>query len=428
MSDMKGYPLQRLGELVSGNRGVSYKPENLKTAIDDNSVVLLRSNNIQSGTLNFENVQIVPDSLVSDSQILKKGDIAVCMSNGSRQLVGKSGMLQHEIEYPLTVGAFCSVFRCQNEDDSEYVRYLFQSQAYQHGIDVALAGSAINNLKNSDIEAIEVPTAPKKLRKKIAEILSTIDNQIGATQALIDKYTAIKQGMMADLFSRGIDPETKALRPTFEEAPELYHKTPLGMLPKEWDVVELQTVATVERGKFTHRPRDDKRCFGGGYPFIQTGDVAACVGNHLTQYKQTLSDFGRSVSKEFPVGTVAVTIAANIADTAILAMPMCFPDSVVGVVVDERLSSSRFVELCIRMSKAKLDALAPQSAQKNINLEDLRPLKLPFPSRVEQELVCSSYEAINDPINSLFNEKKKLIAQKSGLMQDLLTGKVPVPA
>lgn len=291
--------------------------------------------------------------------------------------------------------------------------------------DTAIKGATLNKAK---LNELVIPHPELVVQRKIAEILSTIDNQIDATQALIDKYTAIKQGMMADLFSRGIDPATKALRPAFEEAPELYHETPLGMLPKGWDVVELQTVATVERGKFTHRPRDDKRCFSGGYPFIQTGDVAACVGNHLTQYKQTLSDFGRSVSKEFPVGTVAVTIAANIADTAILAMPMCFPDSVVGVVVDERLSSSRFVELCIRMSKAKLDALAPQSAQKNINLEDLRPLKLPFPSRVEQELVCSSYEAINDPINSLINEKKKLIAQKSGLMQDLLTGKVPVPA
>ena len=200
------------------------------------------------------------------------------------------------------------------------------------------------------------------------------------------------------------------------------------MLPKGWDVVELQSVATVERGKFTHRPRDDKRCFGGEYPFIQTGDVAACVGNYLTHYKQTLSDFGRSVSKEFPIGTISVTIAANIADTAILSIPMCFPDSVVGVVVDKRLSSSRFVELCIRISKARLDALAPQSAQKNINLEDLRPLKIPFPSSEEQEFICASYEAINDPINSLIDEKKKLSAQKAGLMQDLLTGKVPVPA
>ncbi|ENL3531276.1 restriction endonuclease subunit S [Vibrio cholerae] len=310
----------------------------------------------------------------------------------------------------------------------DFILHALRSEDIQEQIDKLLTGSTRSSLGIELLRKLTILHPATAVAQKISKVLNSVSNQIDATQALIDKYTAIKQGMMADLFSRGIDPETKALRPTFEEAPELYHETPLGMLPKGWDVVELQTVATVERGKFTHRPRDDKRCFGGGYPFIQTGDVAACVGNHLTQYKQTLSDFGRSVSKEFPVGTVAVTIAANIADTAILAMPMCFPDSVVGVVVDERLSSSRFVELCIRMSKPKLDALAPQSAQKNINLEDLRPLKLPFPSRVEQELVCSSYEAINDPINSLINEKKKLIAQKSGLMQDLLTGKVPVPA
>ncbi|WP_318510504.1 restriction endonuclease subunit S [Photobacterium leiognathi] len=373
----------------------------------------------------------VPKSKLSNRK-LNRNDILVEKSGGSpTQPVGRAVIYKPDSDEQV---ATCSNFlqRLVVDDDysPEFVYYLmlglYQANAtlpYQQQT------TGIYNLKLDEYLQTEVETyVDRNLQEKVADILSTIDNQIDATQALIDKYTAIKQGMMADLFSRGIDPETKALRPTFEEAPELYQKTPLGMLPKGWDVIELQTVATVERGKFTHRPRDDKRCYGGEYPFIQTGDVAVCVGNHLTQYKQTLSDFGRSVSKEFPVGTVAVTIAANIADTAILAMPMCFPDSVVGVVVDERLSSSRFVELCIRMSKAKLDALAPQSAQKNINLEDLRPLKLPFPSRVEQELVCSSYEAINDPVNSLNNEKKKLIAQKSGLMQDLLTGKVPVPA
>jgi type I restriction enzyme, S subunit len=354
----------------------------------------------------------------SDLYLVENGDVLIGM-DGDFHIVrwkGGKGVLNQRV---------LKIFEKPNSElDMNFVFYWLAD--FLPKLNAITAATTVKHLSVKDIANAVVKAPSKAAQTKIGEILLSIDNQIDATQALIDKYIAIKQGMMADLFSRGIDPETKALRPTFEEATELYHKTPLGMLPKGWEVVELQSVATVERGKFTHRPRDDKRCFGGEYPFIQTGDVAACVGNDLTQYKQTLSDFGRSVSKEFPAGTVAVTIAANIADTAILAMPMCFPDSVVGVVVDARLSSSRFVELCIRMSKAKLDALAPQSAQKNINLEDLRPLKIPFPSNAEQELFCEAYEAINDPINSFINEKKKLIAQKSGLMQDLLTGKVPV--
>ncbi|EGR0477462.1 restriction endonuclease subunit S [Vibrio cholerae] len=438
MSDMKGYPLQRLGELVSGNRGVSYKPENLKTAIDDNSVVLLRSNNIQSGTLNFENVQIVPDSLVSDSQILKKGDIAVCMSNGSRQLVGKSGMLQHEIEYPLTVGAFCSVFRCQNEDDSEYVRYLFQSQAYQHGIDVALAGSAINNLKNSDIEAIEVPTAPKKLRKKIAEILSTIDNQIDATQALIDKYTAIKQGMMADLFSRGIDPETKALRPTFEEAPELYHETPLGMLPKGWDVKTLGNAIN-------------------GSGFIQTGPF----GSQLHAYDYVDSGVPVVMPQDIVQGRISIEKIAYITERKAAELSR-HKLKINDVIFSRRgdLTRSSFVDVqngyegflcgtgCLLMRvdasnivggwfsylyssdlvQRQVEGLAVGTTMPNLNGSILKKLTIPFPSVEEQTHIFSKIASAQSLIDENAKYLGKLVAQKSGLMQDLLTGKVPVPA
>ncbi|ENM3752232.1 restriction endonuclease subunit S [Vibrio cholerae] len=432
MSDMKCYPLQRLGELVSGNRGVSYKPENLKTAIDDNSVVLLRSNNIQSGTLNFDNVQIVPDSLVSDSQILKKGDIAVCMSNGSRQLVGKSGMLQHEIEHPLTVGAFCSVFRCQNEDDSEYVRYLFQSQAYQHGIDVALAGSAINNLKNSDIEAIEVPTAPKELRKKIAEILSTIDNQIEATQALIDKYTAIKQGMMADLFSRGIDPETKALRPTFEEAPELYHKTPLGILPKEWNVKTLGDISE----KITSGSRDWAKFYSSeGDLFVRISNLTREHVNFRWNSVKYVNIGGGSEGErtQLQPGDILVSITADLGIVGVV------PEDMGRAYINQhtaliRLSTdgenARFIGnyLSSRRGQEQFEKNNDSGAKAGINLPTIASLRCPIPEEKEQILIASKIDALDEVIADLKREKSKSISLKQGLMQDLLTGKVPVPA
>ncbi|HGF5162664.1 TPA: restriction endonuclease subunit S [Vibrio parahaemolyticus] len=431
MSDMKGYPLQRLGELVSGNRGVSYKPEKLKTAIDDNSVVLLRSNNIQSGTLNFENVQIVPDSLVSDSQILKKGDIAVCMSNGSRQLVGKSGMLQHEIEYPLTVGAFCSVFRCQNEDDSEYVRYLFQSQAYQHGIDVALAGSAINNLKNSDIEAIEVPTAPKKLRKKIAEILSTIDNQIDATQALIDKYTAIKQGMMADLFSRGIDPETKALRPTFEEAPELYYKTPLGMLPKGWVCAPIKKfVQSAEYGISTSLNDDSS-----GIPVLRMNNIQ---NNRFNVEDLKFTKDPEAYRLKLSAGDVLynrTNSMEHVGKTAIWRgeLSECsFASYLVRINVNkcELLPEYFSFWMSQESSQNALRAFAtPAVQQVNINPTNLQRVLMSCPvSLLEQREIVDRIDAADAVLLREREALLKLNAQKSALMQDLLTGKVPVPA
>lgn len=309
---------------------------------------------------------------------------------------------------------------------SEYLYYLLQlfKEKYQKlGI-----GSTFLEVNKKDTEKFLLPVAPPSLRPKIANILCELDDHIDSTLELIGKYEVTKQGLMADLFSRGIDPVTGKFRPSLQDAPERYHKTSIGWLPKEWNVVALQDISSVERGKFTHRPRDDQKCYGGKHPFIQTGDVSACDGGVLSQYKQTLSDFGRSVSKSFPAGTIAVTIAANIADTAILNSEMCFPDSVVGIIVNNDAACNRFVELCIRMNKGMLDARAPQSAQKNINLEDLRPLLVPFPSITEQVMIGARYDSLADHISNLKLEQQKLQVQKAGLMRDLLTGKVPVSA
>lgn len=229
---------------------------------------------------------------------------------------------------------------------------------------------------------------------------------------------------MQDLFTRGVLP-TGVARPEPASEPDLYHSLGGRIVPKSWREAELQDIAQVGRGKFTHRPRNDPRFLGGAFPFIQTGDIAAAAGDYLDTYSQTLSASGAAVSSCFPTGTIAVTIAANIADTAILSIPMYFPDSVVGVVVTGA-ADVRFVELSIRRSKPRLEAMAPQSAQKNINLQDLRPLKLMLPPLEEQQAISARYEAAHRPIKALRNGLAKLRAQKLGLMQDLLTGKVPV--
>lgn len=270
---------------------------------------------------------------------------------------------------------------------------------------------------------LRYPKSPD-VQKKIAAILTSIDTAIEKTEALIEKYRQIKAGLMHDLFTRGVLPNGQ-LRPPREQAPELYQETAIGWIPKDWNVVKFEKIADISRGKFTHRPRNDPAYYGGGYPFIQTGDVSASNGAIIYNYSQTLSFLGTTVSQCFPVGTIAITIAANIADTGILGIPMFFPDSVVGAVVDEAVNS-RFIELCIRRSKRRLDAIAPQSAQKNINLQDLRPMKIPFPSRTEQDLIASRVETIQSKIDSEENGCNKLRFQKLGLMQDLLTGKVPV--
>lgn len=286
-------------------------------------------------------------------------------------------------------------------------------------------GSTMKHIKRGELREffVEIPRNEREQRK-IAQILDTLDTEIRTTEALIDKLEAVKQGVLHDLLTRGIDANGQ-LRPTQSDEPQLYKESPLGLIPREWEIQKLGDLAEVSRGKFTHRPRNDPAFFGGEYPFIQTGDVALAQGGYISSYSQTLSERGISVSQKFPIGTIAITIAANIADTAVLARPMFFPDSVVGAVVAPE-HNIRFVELSIRRAKRALNARAPQSAQKNINLQDLRPLLVAVPSRSEQDSIAARYDALQARLEAEQISVNKLLQKRSGLMDDLLTGRVRI--
>lgn len=151
----------------------------------------------------------------------------------------------------------------------------------------------------------------------------------------------------------------------------------------EWAEKKFGDVAEIKRGKSKHRPRNDKQLFGGEYPFIQTGDVKAANGQVINKYSQTYSDLGLAQSKLWPKGTLCLTIAANIADTAFLGFDACFPDSVVGVLPDSKLLYDKFINYYICMLKAKIDSEASAAAQKNINVRILEAMMIPVPSLEE---------------------------------------------
>ncbi len=297
-----------------------------------------------------------------------------------------------------------------------------------HGptLDRVSVGSTVRGITLGDLLSLKLsyPEA-KQEQSRIAAVLDTIDEAIAKTEAVIAKLKQVRAGLLHDLLTRGLD-ENGQLRDPIAH-PEQFQDSPIGRIPKEWDVLPLGSIASVDRGKFAHRPRNDPAFYGGRFPFIQTGDIALAAGEIITEASQSLNNRGVSVSREFSEGTIAVTIAANIGDTAILGRPMFFPDSIVGV-VPIPMHINRWIELTLRDAKKRLNALAPQSAQKNINLEFLRPLLVPVPSSGEQKLCVQVYENITASISTEHHVLVKLSFLKSALMADLLTGRVRVPA
>lgn len=198
------------------------------------------------------------------------------------------------------------------------------------------------------------------------------------------------------------------------------------MIPKGWVYKSLEELASIKRGKFSVRPRNDPRYFGGKTPFVQTGDVVA-ARKLLTVFSQTLNDDGVAVSKVFPAGTILITIAANIGDTAITAFPVACPDSVVGIEPDQALTDTEWLRAALDARKTDLDAQAPQNAQKNINLEVLKPLQLLTPPLWEQRRIAKILSTWDRAIEAMEALIANARTQKAALMQRLLTGEQRLP-
>lgn len=171
------------------------------------------------------------------------------------------------------------------------------------------------------------------------------------------------------------------------------------MLPEGWQVMSLGKLATLERGRFSARPRNDPQFFGGVVPFIQTGDVAN-AGLLLRSYTQTLNEKGLRVSKVFPEGTIFMTIAANIGATAISTFPVACPDSVVAIRPVDGVADLYWLKYALAGRQPDLDAMAGQNAQKNINLQGLQPFELHVPPIQEQRRISGVLSTWDEAIRT----------------------------
>ena len=196
----------------------------------------------------------------------------------------------------------------------------------------------------------------------------------------------------------------------------------MNKLPSGWKIEKLENIALVERGKFSVRPRNDPRYFGGNMPFVQTGDISSAK-TYLTQYTQTLNEQGISVSKVFPKDTILITIAANIGDTAITTFDVACPDSVVAIQPYKDKANVFWLKQVLETKKAELDAQSTQNAQKNINLQVLKPLIIKTPPLEEQIQIAETLSTWDNAIQTTEKLLENSRQQKKALMQRLLNGK-----
>jgi type I restriction enzyme S subunit len=276
--------------------------------------------------------------------------------------------------------------------------YLYRWLEWKRGWLQSLGvGATFKEVSKATVSRIEIPLPPLDEQRRIAAILDKADELRTKRRETLAHLDALTQSVFYAMFG---DPVTNSHR---------------------WPLAPLSTLGKLDRGVSKHRPRNDPKLLGGKYPLVQTGDVAG-AGAYLTRFSSTYSDLGLDQSRLWSAGTLCITIAANIAKTAILRIDACFPDSVVGFTADP--ATTEYVRVWLSFLQATLEARAPESAQKNINLAILRALPVPVPPLELQQSFATRVAAIEHLKETQRNHLAELDALFTSLQHRAFKGEL----
>lgn len=211
--------IKLLKEYIDQVRGVTYSSGESSKIFKEGFLPILRSNNIDEGSINFHDLVYVPQEKISSIQLLKKGDILLTASTGSFKVIGKNGQI--ESDYNGSFGAFCKVIRPKDTINSKYLKYFFQTSYYRTTIRNVINGANINNIKIEHIDNLNIPLPLLETQKKISTILDKADELRQNDKKILEKYDQLAQSVFLEMFG---DPVTN---------PKGWERCTLGDLAKD---------------------------------------------------------------------------------------------------------------------------------------------------------------------------------------------------
>ena len=266
---------------------------------------------------------------------------------------------------------------------------------------------------------VKIPplSVQEQVVRKIEELFSELDKGVETLQTIKDRQAVLKEAFEGKWLYQNRKQVSEDVRFKIVGHSELDR---LAKIPSEWQYVYLSDLGDLSRGKSKHRPRNDEKLFTEGkYPFFQTGDVKA-ANKLLVDCEKKYNEFGLAQSKLWPVGTLCITIAANIAETCFLGVDGCFPDSIVGFTPISSIVNKEYVRYFIEASKLRLWAFAPATAQKNINLTTLENLIIPYCKLDEQAFIVQEIESRLSLCDSIEQTVDSALAQADAMRQSIL--------
>lgn len=282
------------------------------------------------------------------------------------------------------------------------------------------AQQAVPMLTIGDISKIKIPYIDKIAQKSVTAILEVIDQAIEKTEALIHKYQQIKAGLMHDLFTRGVTADGK-LRPPREQAPELYKETPVGWIPKEWNVKRVGDLC------LSIVPGRDKPILDGGYlPWITVSDIERLnVFESLEGLSLSRNSLKKAHGRTIPKRAVIMSCVGSFGLVAITGKELVINQQLHAFVVGDKIIPE-WLAFNLERQERYMNKIATQTTIRYLNKDSCESVPIVVPTKNEQQLLVERIISISDQIFVEQQVVSKLKKQKSGLMHDLLTGKVQV--
>jgi len=430
--DWATVPLRELLVALESGKRPRGGVKNIKSGIPSIGGEHLNAN----GGFKFEKIKYVSEEF-ADGMVrghIQRNDILIVKDGAT---TGKTSLVKNSFPHKkAVVNEHVFLCRCAKEVDSLYLFYFLFSLEGNQQILNDFRGAAQGGISKGFADIVKVPSAPQKeqerisceIEKQFSRLDEAVEN-LKRVKANLKRYKAsvlkaAVEGKLTEEWRKAnpnVEPASKLLEHILAERRKKWEETELAKmkskrkepkddkwkkkfkkpsqvdesllpaLPNGWAWSNLPQLGELNRGKSKHRPRNAPFLYGGLYPFVQTGDVRHATGI-INQYSQTYSEEGLKQSRLWTKGTLCITIAANIADTALLGFDACFPDSIVGFIPENENVDVRVIEYFIRTAKEDLERYAPATAQKNINLAILSDVAIPFPPKEEQHEIVDEIE------------------------------------
>ena len=410
------WPVDRVKDHAS-KIGSGVTPTGGAAAYLDTGVPLLRSQNVHFDGLRLDDVAYIGEDTHDEmgGSKLRPRDVLLNITGAS---IGRCAYVPEHFGEG-NVNQHVCIIRPAAKLNHKFLTYCLSAPWGQDQVFAGFTGASRQGLGQRDLGEIRVPLPPLPEQQRIATYLdascAAIDAAVSAKRRQLDTLEALRMSIIQRAVTQGINPKVKLKSSGLDWVSEV---------PEHWKVQQIKRKCSLVRGQFTHRPRNDPALYDGPYPFVQTGDITA-ADKYIRTYSQTLNELGLSASKQFPQGTLVMSIAANIGDVAILDFEACFPDSMIGMIPGHQAHLD-FLYYLMRAMRPIMLRSAVQSTQLNLNYVRIGTNFAPFPPLEEQRVIAKyldAKEAESSRIRATITAQiDTLIAYRKSLIHECVTG------